>query len=55
MSTLDNILYRQAKVMGAVTSLTLTADGTYMFVGTNMVFLMPLFCSAIFIGVTLTS
>jgi hypothetical protein len=34
----DMMIKAQAKVMGAVTSLTLTADGTYMFVGTNMVF-----------------
>ena len=48
-------MYSQAKVMGAVTSLTLTADGTYMFVGTNLVFLELLLYSAISIGVTLTN
>jgi cilia- and flagella-associated protein 52 len=51
----DMMIKAQAKVMGAVTSLTLTADGTYMFVGTNLVLFAIYSYSATFIGATLIS
>lgn len=48
----DMQIKAEAQVLGAVTSLSLTADGTYFFVGTNLVLYLYNVLSPIYTGAT---